>query len=127
KTGQTPHYDFDYRIEEGKIATVRTSTLDTDGKQAATYELYDGLLRPRQTQAPGPDGGRLLSDTFYDERGLKRATFEPYYTVEASDGELFKPDEARSVESQMHHTYDGLNRETESRHIAGNAEPGKDL
>ncbi|MCX4468532.1 polymorphic toxin-type HINT domain-containing protein [Streptomyces albidoflavus] len=127
KTGQTPHYDFDYRIEEGKIATVRTSTLDTDGKQAATYELYDGLLRPRQTQAPGPDGGRLLSDTFYDERGLKRVTFEPYYTVEASDGELFKPDEARSVESQMHHTYDGLNRETESRHIAGNAEPGKVL
>ncbi|MBK3388069.1 sugar-binding protein [Streptomyces sp. DEF1AK] len=127
KTGQTPHYDFDYLIEEAKIAAVRTKTLDTEGKQVATYELYDGLLRLRQTQAPGPDGGRLLSDIFYDERGLAVKEFEPYYSLNVTDGTLFEPDDALSVESQLIHTYDGLNRETETRHIAGNADPGKVL
>lgn len=123
-----PTYQFNYYVEEGKPATVGTRTLNpAGGTQTVTYTLYDGYLRPRQTQAPGPDGGWLISDTFYDERGLVAKAFAPYYVDKKPERELFQPDDALSVESQTWKTYDGLNRETESREVAGNGDGGKVL
>ncbi|MGA5267209.1 polymorphic toxin-type HINT domain-containing protein [Streptomyces lydicamycinicus] len=123
-----PNYQFDYYVEDGKPATVATRTLNPEGaSQAVSYTLYDGYLRPRQTQAPGPDAGWLISDTFYDERGLAAKTFAPYYVAKKPERELFKPADALSVETQTWKTYDGLGRETESRDVAGNGEGGKVL
>jgi RHS repeat-associated protein len=127
RTGQTPSFEFDYFIEEGKPVAVRTLTLDNGGAQVASYTLYDGLLRARQTQDIGPDAGRLIADTFYDERGLATKKFAPYYTSGAPNRELFKPADALSVETQTWHTYDGLNRETVTKSIAGNGDGGTDL
>ncbi|MFE7787279.1 polymorphic toxin-type HINT domain-containing protein, partial [Streptomyces nigrescens] len=127
-TVQLPNYEFDYYVEDGKPATVATRTLKPAGaSQAVSYTLYDGYLRPRQTQAPGPDAGWLISDTFYDERGLAAKTFAPYYVARKPERELFKPADALSVETQTWKTYDGLGRETESRDVAGNGEGGKAL
>ncbi|MGY5135680.1 RHS repeat domain-containing protein, partial [Streptomyces nigrescens] len=127
-TVQLPNYEFDYYVEDGKPATVATRTLNPAGaSQAVSYTLYDGYLRPRQTQAPGPDAGWLISDTFYDERGLAAKTFAPYYVARKPERELFKPADALSVETQTWKTYDGLGRETESRDVAGNGEGGKVL
>ncbi|MFB6568796.1 polymorphic toxin-type HINT domain-containing protein [Streptomyces noursei] len=123
-----PTYQFDYYVEEGKPAAVATRTLNTTGtSQLVSYTLYDGYLRARQTQAPGPDGGRLISDTFYDERGLATKAFAPYYSTGAPARDVFKPADALGVESQTWQTYDGLGRETESRQVAGNGEGGKVL
>ncbi|MET7556266.1 RHS repeat-associated core domain-containing protein [Streptomyces albidoflavus] len=124
KTSQTASYAFTYVIEEGKPVAVRTQTLDRDGKHLPGFTLYDGMLRTRQTQSSGPDGGRLLTDTFYDERGLVSKTFAPYYAEGAPTGSLFRPADALSVEKQTRHSYDGLGRETEVREIAGNGDGG---
>ncbi|MFJ9263614.1 RHS repeat-associated core domain-containing protein [Streptomyces bacillaris] len=121
---QTPNYEFTYFVEEGQPVAVRSRTLDNNGGQIASYTLYDGFLRERQTQSPGPDGGRILTDVFYDERGLTAKTFDPYYTGGTPSRTLFAPDNALSVESQMHHVYDGLGREVEGRQIAGNGDGG---
>jgi RHS repeat-associated protein len=126
-TGQTPSFEFDYFIDEGKPVAVRTLTLDNGGAQVASYTLYDGMLRARQTQDIGPDGGRLISDKFYDERGLLAREFAPYYTTGTPNRELFKPVDALSVETQVWHTYDGLNRETVTKQVAGNGDGGSDL
>ncbi|MFF4290984.1 polymorphic toxin-type HINT domain-containing protein [Streptomyces sp. NPDC001633] len=122
-----PNYQFDYYVEDSKPATVATRTLNSQGGQRTSYTLYDGYLRTRQTQAPGPDAGWLISDTFYDERGLVAKTFAPYYVTGKPERELFKPADALSVETQTWKTYDGLGRETESRDVAGNGEGGKVL
>ncbi|WP_328884635.1 polymorphic toxin-type HINT domain-containing protein [Streptomyces sp. NBC_00299] len=127
KTGQTPNFEFDYFIDEGKPVAVRTLTLNNSGGQVASYTLYDGLLRARQTQNIGPDGGRLISDKFYDERGLLSKEFASYYTTGAANRELFKPADALSVETQIRHTYDGLNREITTKTVAGNGDGGADL
>jgi RHS repeat-associated protein len=127
KTGQLPTYDFDYFVEDGQPATIRTLTLNNNGAQIPSYTLYDGLLRPRQTQDVGPDGGRLIADTFYDERGLIAKTFATYYTTNAPSRGLYKPADALSVESQTWHTYDGLGRETQAKQIAGNGDGGTTL
>ncbi|MCN9243073.1 hypothetical protein NGF19_20100 [Streptomyces sp. RY43-2] len=85
-------------------------------------------LRERQTQEPGPNGGRVLSDVFYNERGLTTKTFAPYYNDESAPNRaLFAPADALSVETQIRHTYDGLGRETETRDIAGNGDGGNVL
>lgn len=120
RTSQTPSYQFTYFVDEGKPVAVRTQTLNNEGGQVASYTLYDGLLRERQTQSPGPDGGRILTDVFYDERGLATKTFAPYYTLGAPDRTLFEPDNALSVETQTHTDYDGLERPVEERQVAGN-------
>ncbi|MEU9173820.1 polymorphic toxin-type HINT domain-containing protein [Streptomyces sp. NPDC048420] len=124
-TGQTPSYEFGYTITDGQPVVVATKIIGNSDTQDTSYAFYDGFLRPRQTQAPGPEGGTLLTDTFYDERGLVSKEFATYYTKDAAPSTtLLKPEKALSVETQNRHTYDGLGRETEVRQIAGNGDGG---
>ncbi|MFC7303222.1 polymorphic toxin-type HINT domain-containing protein [Streptomyces monticola] len=123
-TGQTPSYEFTYFVDEGQPVAVRTQTLNNSGGQIASYTVYDGFLRERQSQSPGPDGGRILADNFYDERGLQAKAFAPYYTEGPPNRALFKPDNALSVESQTRQAFDGLGRVTEAKQIAGNGDGG---
>ncbi|MFI1886661.1 polymorphic toxin-type HINT domain-containing protein [Streptomyces jumonjinensis] len=124
-TGQTPTYQFTYLpAAKGQPTAVGTKTIGNNDTQRTSYTLYDGFLRQRQTQAPGPDGGRLLTDTFYDERGLVTKEFSAYYATGAPQTGLFKPEDALGVETQTRHTYDGLNRPTEIRRTAGNGDGG---
>lgn len=71
--GKTPNYVYDYHVtsDESTMSWVSTGTLKNDGSgYNTTYEFYDSLLRSRQTQAPTPQGGRLITLTLYDARGL---------------------------------------------------------
>ncbi|WP_327408704.1 polymorphic toxin-type HINT domain-containing protein [Streptomyces sp. NBC_01281] len=123
----TPNYEFTYAVNGSGPAAVGTKTLKNDGTQRTSYTLYDGFLRPRQTQAPGPEGGRLVSDTFYDERGLTDKAFAPYYNTSAPSTGLLKLDDALAVETQTWNTYDGLGRNIKAQQIAGNSDGGKVL
>ncbi|MFE7131653.1 polymorphic toxin-type HINT domain-containing protein [Streptomyces sp. NPDC057638] len=128
-TGQTPTYEFVYHpAGNQQPIAVATKTLNTAGSaQRTSYTLYDGFLRPRQTQDPGPNGGTLIADSFYDDRGLLSKEFASYYVTSAPSTTLFQPANALSVETQNRHTYDGLNRQTELRQIAGNSDGGQVL
>ncbi|WP_330342582.1 RHS repeat-associated core domain-containing protein [Streptomyces sp. NBC_00557] len=71
--GKTPNYVYDYHVtsDETGMSWVSTGTLKYDGSGYNTsYEFYDSLLRSRQVQTPTPQGGRLISLTLYDTRGL---------------------------------------------------------
>ncbi len=123
RTSQTPTQEFDYTIAENKPVSVTTWTLNNSGGQmAASYTLYDGFLRERQTQVPGPEDGSLIGDSFYDERGLITTTFTPYYVVGKPSATLFKPENTLSVETQTRTAYDGLNRPVETRWLRGNGD-----
>ncbi|MEU6245629.1 polymorphic toxin-type HINT domain-containing protein [Streptomyces sp. NPDC047024] len=122
QTSQTPTYEFTYTVIDGKPVAVGAKTLGNNAVQRTAYTLYDGFLRPRQTQDLGPGGGRLLADTFYDERGLTAKEFAAYYTAGAPSTALVKPEDALSVETQNLHSYDGLGRQTETKQLAGNGD-----
>ncbi|MBB5938009.1 polymorphic toxin-type HINT domain-containing protein [Streptomyces zagrosensis] len=122
-----PNYEFTYTVTEGKAVAIGTKTLENGGRQRTTYQILDGLLRERQTQEPGPGGGRVLADVFYDDRGLPAKKFAPYYAEGNPRTALFAMNDALSVETQTWHTHDGLGRETEVRQIAGNGDGGKVL
>lgn len=115
-----PSYQFTYTIADGQPTAVATQTLDNNGGQTtASYTLYDGLLRQRQTQTPGPEGGTIVSDAFHDARGLNTKSFAPYFTPGKPSTKLFLPDNSLSVDSQTHTDYDGLGRPVETRLVAG--------
>ena len=61
---------FAYRISSAEPSWVSTSALKRDGETYnTTYEFYDSMMRPLQTQSPTPLGGRVLTDTRYDTPG----------------------------------------------------------
>ena len=126
-TTQVPNYQYEYNIADGRPVAVATKVLDNKGGQIASYSLLDGFLRERQTQAPGPESGRILADVFYDERGLAAKSFAPYYATGKPSVDIFKPADALAVETQTRTVYDGLNRPVESTQIAGNGDGGKVL
>ncbi|WP_377267660.1 RHS repeat-associated core domain-containing protein [Peterkaempfera sp. SMS 1(5)a] len=123
---QTPNYSFSYTITAGQPVTVGTTTLAGTGT-ATGYTLYDGFLRARQTQTPGPQGGMLVADTFYDSRGLVAKSFAPYYAPQAPSTALYSPNNVPAVETQTWNSYDGLGRTTQSQQVAGNSDGGQVL
>ncbi|MFD8309402.1 RHS repeat-associated core domain-containing protein [Streptomyces sp. NPDC059690] len=71
--GKTPNHVYHYHVtsNETGMSWVSTGTLKYDGSgYNTTYEFYDSLLRSRQVQSPTSQGGRLISLTLYDTRGL---------------------------------------------------------
>ncbi|MFD8690717.1 polymorphic toxin-type HINT domain-containing protein [Streptomyces sp. NPDC059651] len=124
---QLPTQEYVYTISDNNQVAIATKTLNNTGAQITSYALLDGFLRDRQTQSPGPEGGSILTDTFYDERGLATKTFSPYYATSAPSNKLFQPDNALKVETQTLVTFDGLNRAVQTQQMAGNGDDEKIL
>ncbi|MFG2045656.1 polymorphic toxin-type HINT domain-containing protein [Dactylosporangium sp. NPDC048998] len=75
-----PDIEYAYILRStGGPNVVTTKVLGPAGNQITSYELYDGLMRLRQTQTPSlsAQNGRVIADVQYDNRGLaaKQATF----------------------------------------------------
>ncbi|WP_304598590.1 RHS repeat-associated core domain-containing protein [Nocardiopsis sp. FIRDI 009] len=117
--GMTPNVKYDYTIAEDAPVSVATHSIRNDGSYATSYEILDGFLRTRQTQAPGPDGGRLVTDTFYNGIGEVAKTNDPYYATGApAPGLLVVRD--GDVQGQTVYTYDGAERPVATiRRVAG--------
>lgn len=78
-TSLPANYTYTYLISNsGPTATITNKLNDESGYQTSTV-IYDGLLRPRQTQAMTPQSGRLVSDTFYDSRGWTSAKYTGWW------------------------------------------------
>lgn len=116
----TPSMEYVYTNTTDAIASIKTKTLNNNKSQNSAYTLYDGFGRVRQTQEPAQDGGRLLADTFYDERGQAALAYAPYYANGAPSATLSTVDEATSVETQTATTFDGLGRPVKTQVLAGN-------
>ncbi|WP_329404853.1 polymorphic toxin-type HINT domain-containing protein [Streptomyces melanogenes] len=67
---QYPNYKYEYLVRNDGPVVVTTGKLNSHSTYTTTYGFFDGLLRPRQTQAIAPDdSGRLVTETFYNSRG----------------------------------------------------------
>ncbi|MGW6459705.1 hypothetical protein ACWF94_27895, partial [Streptomyces sp. NPDC055078] len=111
-TGQTPSNKFEYKIQRDKASWVATKSLNNDGSTYQTsYALYDALLRPRQTQAPAAvGGGRVITETKYDTRGLEVETAAGYIDTTAPSGQLATL--LTSAPAGTQSIYDGAGRPT---------------
>ncbi|MFI6596630.1 polymorphic toxin-type HINT domain-containing protein [Nonomuraea sp. NPDC050536] len=117
-TDMSPHVQFTYTMSRDKPAAVTTAKLNADGSTYTTsYQLFDGLLRPIQTQGPamtncsGTVTGRTISDTFYDSSGQVVKVNDDYYNAAPPSSTLFAAAD-NEVPGQTVTTYDGQGRAT---------------
>ncbi|WP_405487634.1 ricin-type beta-trefoil lectin domain protein [Streptomyces sp. NBC_00096] len=103
-------YTFAYQIDVDKTPVVTSATLRDNGTYAQSMAIYDGLLRPRQTQTEGLGGGRLITDTLYSENGTVRQTNNGYLAEGEPAKEFFVPESVYKVPNSTEFAYDGLGR-----------------
>ncbi|MCX5389091.1 RHS repeat domain-containing protein [Streptomyces sp. NBC_00094] len=108
----SPNYVFDYLVRnDGPIVTT-SKVLTHDATYKSAYAFADGLLRTRQTQEPSQDGaGRIVSETFYDTRGLAWRTSGSYFATGAAEPVLVTGQELKYPAS-TDTEYDGAGRVT---------------
>lgn len=111
---QTPTVAYAYTLRDNAPSVVTTTRLSPTGV-LTSYDLYDGLLRPRQTQAPRGDGlaGTLLTDTFYDTAGRAWKTYQPYLATVTPGPNLFVANEQSDVPSRLEERFDASGRVTD--------------
>jgi RHS repeat-associated protein len=94
-----------------KPVAVKTEKLKRNGTYRVEYTLYDGFLRPRQIQAEGPDGGRLVSETFYTGTGQVAQTNDTHHAAGPPSREIL-PVRDGDADGQTRLLYDGADRVT---------------
>jgi len=112
-TTATPDLEYGYTLRASGANAVTTKSLGPNGNQITSYQLYDGRLRPRQTQTPAPqaNGGRMITDTGYDARGLAVKTSVLWNTTSGPTDTLVAFADA-DVARQQRSSYDNLERPT---------------
>ncbi|MFE5676933.1 polymorphic toxin-type HINT domain-containing protein [Streptomyces erythrochromogenes] len=103
-------YTFEYQITEHKAPVVISRTLKDNGTYSSSIAIYDGLLRPRQTQTEAHGGGRLVTDTLYNANGAVKETKNGYHAEGDLSAEIFVPESITEVPSSTEIAYDGLGR-----------------
>ncbi|QKW13397.1 hypothetical protein HUT12_11790 [Verrucosispora sp. NA02020] len=120
KSSGVPSLRFSYQITSSGTgqptapSRTRTETLRSHSGSPVflnSYQYVDGLGRARETQQPGPNGGRIVAATTYDARGNVAATTDRFHNSSAAGAGLVNPN-LTAVPAVRETTYDHLNRAT---------------
>jgi YD repeat-containing protein len=111
----TPSASYTYSYAPGRNAYpyVQARTLNAGGGYLTTYQIFDALLRPRQTQSTGANGDRVITDTIYDKSGRVDATYAAHGKLGVPSGTLWGQPEW-SVPAVTRTVYDDASRPTAS-------------
>ncbi|MDA2811651.1 type IV secretion protein Rhs [Nocardiopsis sp. RSe5-2] len=113
-----PSMAFAYHVAKDAPAQVVTKTLNADAEYITSYEIYDGLLRKRQTQSPATGGGRRITDVFHDSRGNTVIERDTYFNEQDPSGDLFIVNNHDEIPRQTETKVDGAGRVTASVHVS---------
>ena len=116
--GDRPTAKFEYHIRQDAPTSIVTHTLRSPTEYTIGYEIFDAFLRPRQTQAPAPGGGRVITDTFHDTRGQVVKERQAYYNAEDPSDTLLVVANDSDIPRQTETIYDGAGRATDVLHVA---------
>jgi RHS repeat-associated protein len=125
-TTDEPNMEYGYTLLANGASVVSTKSLQADGTFETTYELSDGLLRPRQTQQPAPGGGRMVTDHMYDSRGLETKINGPYYNDAPPGTDVLIPRE-EELPTQKLIDYDAAERPTVEKLLSSGIEKWRTL
>ncbi|MFD7026834.1 RHS repeat-associated core domain-containing protein [Streptomyces sp. NPDC059917] len=107
---QSPNVRYGYLLERGKQPWTSVGTLAADGSYRTVYTIADALLRPLQIQTPSPGGGRVLTDTRYDSRGLAYESYADIWDKDKAPEGLYARAAFGSTPAQTQTVFDGLGR-----------------
>lgn len=126
----SPSISYGYTVSLTAPLAVATTTLTPSGTTIASYALYDGLDRPRQTQSWGEGkntagshitAGTVVTDTLYDSAGRIYETAPAYSAINSTPSPaLIVP--ATTVPGQVQTTYDTAGRKTADIQLVNGAQ-----
>ncbi|MGX7824618.1 RHS repeat-associated core domain-containing protein [Actinokineospora sp. 24-640] len=107
-----------YLIRDDATSAVTTTRIGANGTDIVSTAIFDGLLRPRQTQSPAAGGGRLITDTQYDSHGRAWKSTQPYFNDSPVDTALLSASDEK-VAAHSRTLYDGAGRPTAALFFGG--------
>ncbi|WP_018253668.1 RHS repeat-associated core domain-containing protein [Salinispora mooreana] len=107
-----PDFRAEYAVPDGKPPYITTFARGHEGRIETSVTLYDGMGRERQSQTEATGGGRLITDTLYNNSGEVWQTRNAYHADGSPIGQLFTPLADTAVPNATRYTYDGLGRVT---------------
>ncbi|WP_052744899.1 RHS repeat-associated core domain-containing protein [Micromonospora sp. HK10] len=123
KATQSPTVQFSYLVRNDGPSSMTAQTLLGNGSSyLSSYTILDGFLRERQTQAPSPAGGRVLTDTRYDAYGQVDRVSDSYWNGQAGPGTALVDVPDASIPALTRYVYDGAGREIAEIFLAAGAE-----
>jgi RHS repeat-associated protein len=109
-TTSPANYVFSYAVSNSAPTVVTTQKLNDESGYVTSTTLLDALLRVRQTQTPTPQGGMLVTDSFYDTRGWTWKTNSNWWDSGANPGSAIVTIPDSQVPNQTVTAFDGLGR-----------------
>ncbi|GAA2163171.1 RHS repeat-associated core domain-containing protein [Glycomyces lechevalierae] len=109
--GYEPSAKFEYLLRNDEASATVTHGINANSTYTTTIELFDGLMRSRQTQIPAPDGGRIITDTVYDTHGLVHKQYGAYYNDQAPSTSQFTASD-NDIPGMTAYEYDTAGRVT---------------
>uniref|UniRef100_UPI003A5BE167 RHS repeat domain-containing protein n=1 Tax=Streptomyces sp. PR69 TaxID=2984950 RepID=UPI003A5BE167 len=103
-------YVFEYQIGVDQPPAVTSRVLRDNGTYEDSVAIYDGLLRPRQTQSEALGGGRIVTDTLYSANGTVAQTNNGYLAKGEPSKDIFVPQSVFEIPNATKTAYDGLGR-----------------
>lgn len=120
--GKIANTKYTYSVSNTAPSSVRTDSLNTTANGYLTsYAIFDSLLRPRQTQEPGANGGRIIESTLYNSWGQVFEVDADLYNSTAPSGTLLGY-QAGSVPARTTDSFDGAGRPVFSKFTAFNTD-----
>ncbi|WP_412102825.1 RHS repeat-associated core domain-containing protein [Plantactinospora sp. KLBMP9567] len=119
-TRPSAQYSYTYASGRNAYPYVQSLTLNPDGNYISSFQILDGLLRPRQTQSIslGGSGDRVVTDTIYDEFGRAAVSYGAHAEPGAPAGGLWWEPEW-SVAAVTKTLFDRASRPTAEIFLAG--------
>jgi RHS repeat-associated protein len=110
------------------VTAVTTQTLNDESGYSTSTQIYDALLRPRQTQkqALTVSAGRIVNDTFYDTHGWVTKTNADYWDPSSAPTTTLVTVPDNKVHQQTLTSYDGLGRAVEVQSLDNASNPTVD-
>jgi RHS repeat-associated protein len=111
-TTSPANYTYSYNVSNTGVTAVTSQKLNDESGYQTSVEIYDAMLRPRQTQSITPQGGRMVTDKFYDSRGWVSAVYNGWWDPATTPNATLvsAANLHAEVPNQDYYSYDGLGR-----------------
>lgn len=119
-TTPSAQYTYHFAADRDAYPYVASQVLNADANYLTSYQIADGLLRPRQTQSLALDGSgaRVVTDTVYDSLGRAAVSYGAHAEPGAPSGMLWWEPEW-SVPAVSKTIFDRASRPTNTIFLAG--------